>query len=490
MFNGKTNKTEFTSVNEHDQAGPSTSRYPYPRVRPNTAIGGKGDTILHTIARNRDGFIDNNSKALCHNGLITKNADGNTPIHLAAESGNIDFLRVGFWEINGDEIARFSAIIKISDKNNSGKTPFHLASEGRHWQCVKLLLEEMHTYAGIKDNQGKTPLHIIVSSQKTSDEKDIYYDLVKELLKVVDDDKDNSLHNCIKESGDKELIILFILHYGNKQKDLGSKLEQFSKQAKSKEKISKQCNIGAAATSGVSGMGEFVGLLKKIKFILEVISVSNGLSAIAVPIALFAYNSAAKQKKKCNELSNEIESYKTKTSELREILKDLEHKEHLANLEINLQRNNQNLLQMKNELSRHESHCSGSISQSLDPKNQRAESTGTLMGIPQIVESCPQDIVSSSRKEPHALDITQHKRFNRRPSLQVVHKAHTSQDQGTSGKSVAPTSRPADSQNQESFRLRSSSWGTHFRKEKNGNTQPKTLLHSPRSSSVSSKLSK
>ncbi|WCR53077.1 MAG: hypothetical protein PG981_000099 [Wolbachia endosymbiont of Ctenocephalides orientis wCori] len=111
MLNGKANGTEYTSVDEHDQAGPSTSRG-YNRVNPNTAIGGKGDTILHTITRNKDGFIDNNSKTLCHNGLITKNADGNTPMHLAAESGNIDFLRVGFWEINGDEIARFSAIIK------------------------------------------------------------------------------------------------------------------------------------------------------------------------------------------------------------------------------------------------------------------------------------------------------------------------------------------------------------------------------------------
>ncbi|WCR53076.1 MAG: hypothetical protein PG981_000098 [Wolbachia endosymbiont of Ctenocephalides orientis wCori] len=56
----------------------------------------------------------------------------------------------------------------------------------------------MHTYAGIKDNQGKTPLHIIVSSQKTSDEKDIYYDLIKKLLKITDDDKSNSLHDVLK----------------------------------------------------------------------------------------------------------------------------------------------------------------------------------------------------------------------------------------------------------------------------------------------------
>ncbi|WCR53075.1 MAG: hypothetical protein PG981_000097 [Wolbachia endosymbiont of Ctenocephalides orientis wCori] len=206
---------------------------------------------------------------------------------------------------------------------------------------------------------------------------------------------------------------------------------------------------------------------------------------------MFAYNSAAKQKKKCNELINEISVYKTKSSELRETLKDLEHKEHLANLEVNLQQNNQHLLQMKTELSRHESHRSGSISQSLDPKNQLAESTGTLMGIPQIVESCPQDTGSSSKKEPCALDITQPKRFNSRPSLKVVQKTYSLQDQGTSGKSVAPTSRPADSHNQGDFRSRSSSWGTHFRAAKNGEGgKPQTFIHSPRPSSVYSKLSK
>ncbi len=75
--------------------------------------------------------------------------DGNTILHEAASSGNLDIVKYLVDEKGVD----------INSRANDGRTPFHHAASAGSLDLVKYLVDEKGVDVNIKDNDGKTSLH-------------------------------------------------------------------------------------------------------------------------------------------------------------------------------------------------------------------------------------------------------------------------------------------------------------------------------------------
>lgn len=113
----------------------------FKRVDPSTAIGGQGDTLLHTILAQEHLSIEDRKKV---NKLISentfllteRNGDGDTPIHISAEFIHDDVIITGFSRIDLYPVIRQVRILNLLEKNKQGKNPLHLAVENQHMISV------------------------------------------------------------------------------------------------------------------------------------------------------------------------------------------------------------------------------------------------------------------------------------------------------------------------------------------------------------------
>lgn len=79
-----------------------------------------------------------------------QDSKGNTPLHLAAKSGDTDIVKL-LLKIDG---------INVSAKNDLKETPLHIAVNSKNLNVVQLLLEEDIINVNAKDFEFSTPLHL------------------------------------------------------------------------------------------------------------------------------------------------------------------------------------------------------------------------------------------------------------------------------------------------------------------------------------------
>lgn len=89
--------------------------------------------------------------------MYKKNADGQSIVHLSAQSGMIHFLVncILNWKMT------------YKEANNAGKLPLHIAVDSSHELIVGFLLS-LENDVNQKDNDGNTPLHLAATSQNYS----------------------------------------------------------------------------------------------------------------------------------------------------------------------------------------------------------------------------------------------------------------------------------------------------------------------------------
>lgn len=78
---------------------------------------------------------------------------GVTPLHLAANNGNI-------------QVVKFLCALSEVDPgqaDNHDRSPLHYAAIGGHIAVVKYLVNEQHCATNLQDKNGLTPLHLLVS---------------------------------------------------------------------------------------------------------------------------------------------------------------------------------------------------------------------------------------------------------------------------------------------------------------------------------------
>ncbi|XP_014282654.1 transient receptor potential channel pyrexia [Halyomorpha halys] len=142
------------------------------------------NTVLHCSVRT--------NAVECLPTLLSKQVDANTldsagvsPLHIAADTGNINIVRMllEVENINVDLLSRdrgntalhYAAegghidVIKVllikkasvSIRNKKGQIPLHLGTRSQSADCVEILLKA-HSDIGAKDNENRTPLHTAV----------------------------------------------------------------------------------------------------------------------------------------------------------------------------------------------------------------------------------------------------------------------------------------------------------------------------------------
>ena len=80
---------------------------------------------------------------------VPRDKDGNTALHLAAESGSLETAKL--------------LLSMLKERNHSGETPIHIAAKTGHIYLIKLFIEKDPTLALEKDNDGDTPLHWVAA---------------------------------------------------------------------------------------------------------------------------------------------------------------------------------------------------------------------------------------------------------------------------------------------------------------------------------------
>ncbi|KAL3531997.1 hypothetical protein ACH5RR_005518 [Cinchona calisaya] len=129
--------------------------------------------------------------------LLQHDSDSDTPPHLrdlaaAAESGNLDSLRLALDNLNGS----------IDEAMEDGDTALHLTCLYGHLPCVQLLLER-GACLEVKDEDGAIPLHDACAGGYTDIVQLIINsangpECVKRMLESVDVEGDTPLHHAAR----------------------------------------------------------------------------------------------------------------------------------------------------------------------------------------------------------------------------------------------------------------------------------------------------
>ena len=104
----------------------------------------KGDYLLHfAVETNRLELID-----IIRKNIDCKNKNGATGLHMAAEAGKLDCVKI-----------LIEKGLSTEDKQNDGETPLHLASKNNHLASVEYLLKMKADIEAVDKDQ-HTPLHL------------------------------------------------------------------------------------------------------------------------------------------------------------------------------------------------------------------------------------------------------------------------------------------------------------------------------------------
>jgi ankyrin repeat protein len=128
----------------------------------------------------------------------TKEADGTTPLHLAALYGRGGAVRV---------LLGFHADVSARDDN--GDTPLHLAA-AKGWQDVAVLLLASHADVNARDAHGATALHAAVFYKQDEMAKVLLAQHAE--VEAVDDNGDTPLYMAA-EAGSLQMAEMLVAHH-------------------------------------------------------------------------------------------------------------------------------------------------------------------------------------------------------------------------------------------------------------------------------------
>ncbi|XP_021743933.1 ankyrin repeat and sterile alpha motif domain-containing protein 1B-like [Chenopodium quinoa] len=129
------------------------------------------NNILHlAIPRKHFEFVEE----VILNGLISKqasdelfeqaNKDGNTPVHVAAEVGNMDMFKLLHDYVCGQTVQKEGKPVFMM-QNIEGNTPLHVALIHANVEIAKLLIETHPDLVYVTNTSKETPLHLATMHQ-------------------------------------------------------------------------------------------------------------------------------------------------------------------------------------------------------------------------------------------------------------------------------------------------------------------------------------
>ena len=90
---------------------------------------------------------------------MTRNNDGDTPLHYAARNNHLEVVRYFINEQHCDPMID-TTMLPIDTRYNDGDIPLHYAARNNHLEVVRYFINEQHCDPMTRDNKGDTPLHI------------------------------------------------------------------------------------------------------------------------------------------------------------------------------------------------------------------------------------------------------------------------------------------------------------------------------------------
>jgi ankyrin repeat protein len=115
----------------------------------------EGNTPLHLAAEKGELGLVNLFLKHGRAGMYTQNYNGQLPLHLAAQEGHTAI------------VALLGSVYAI---DNNGQTPLHLAAQRGHLEVAKLLIKR-GAQLNVQDNKHKTPLQLAILNNHTELEK-------------------------------------------------------------------------------------------------------------------------------------------------------------------------------------------------------------------------------------------------------------------------------------------------------------------------------
>lgn len=142
------------------------------------------DTVLHcAVQANSVECV----KYLLHIGIDpnTLDTNGNTPLHIAADKGYTECLKL--------LLAKSNKTINLNSKSKQS-TALHMAAENGYTECVQILLHAGSSHSVVND-KNQTPLHLAAKAQ-CAESVEILLELGAE-VNALDIDKRTALHSAV-----------------------------------------------------------------------------------------------------------------------------------------------------------------------------------------------------------------------------------------------------------------------------------------------------
>lgn len=125
-----------------------------------------------------------------------------TPLHIAAMCGNLDFLTAILDHINSNMF--------LTKSDSSGRYPLHLACAGGHVEIVKKLYRACPEVSQFRDQDGRTPLELAAVNEHV----EVLSFLLQQaavaatITEEIENGKENVLHLCVRYNAMKALKVL------------------------------------------------------------------------------------------------------------------------------------------------------------------------------------------------------------------------------------------------------------------------------------------
>ena len=137
--------------------------FPGDQLSPDEITKGQGNNIFHVAAKYHESTTENLDPFLpaYPSKAYEQNARGDTPLHIAARLGKLDFATLLVQHARGIDVEGGYRYL-LRKKNKKKNTALHEAVENGHYGVAKLLIEEDPNLSCFENNTGESPLFMAV----------------------------------------------------------------------------------------------------------------------------------------------------------------------------------------------------------------------------------------------------------------------------------------------------------------------------------------